>query len=80
MTAGCRVVKDAHELALMKHASAVTLAAYEAAWKALAPGMTQRDFQGLIAAAHDKLGYPGRRQRADRRVLGAAARLDHSRR
>jgi Xaa-Pro dipeptidase len=59
VTAGCRVVKDQHELALMKHASAVTLAAYEAAWKALTPGMTQRDFQGLIAAAHDKLGYPG---------------------
>ncbi|MEZ5294127.1 MAG: Xaa-Pro peptidase family protein [Vicinamibacterales bacterium] len=59
VTAGCRAVKDQHELALMKHASAVTLKAYEAAWKALAPGMTQNDFQRLISAAHDKLGYPG---------------------
>jgi Xaa-Pro dipeptidase len=59
VTAGCRTVKDAHELALMNHASAVTLRAYEAAWKALTPGMTQRDFQGLIAAAHIALGYPG---------------------
>jgi Xaa-Pro dipeptidase len=59
VTAGCRVVKDAHELALMRLASQVTLKAYEAAWKALAAGMTQRDFAGLIAAAHDKLGYPG---------------------
>jgi Xaa-Pro dipeptidase len=59
VTAGCRTVKDAHELALMKHASAVTLKAYEAAWRALKPGMTQRDFQGLIAAAHAALGYPG---------------------
>ncbi len=59
VTAGCRVVKDQHELALMKIASAVTLKAYEAAWQALKEGMTQDDFQGLIAAAHDKLGYPG---------------------
>lgn len=59
VTAGCRVVKDSHELALMKLASAVTLKAYEAAWHGLKEGMTQRDFQGLIAAAHDKLGYPG---------------------
>jgi Xaa-Pro dipeptidase len=59
VTAGCRVVKDQHELALMKIASAVTLKAYEAAWQALTDGMTQQDFQRLIAAAHDKLGYPG---------------------
>jgi Xaa-Pro dipeptidase len=59
VTAGCRVVKDAHELALMRLASQVTLKAYEAAWKALKEGMTQRDFAGLIAAAHDKLGYAG---------------------
>jgi Xaa-Pro dipeptidase len=59
VTAGCRVVKDQHELALMKIASAVTLKAYEAAWQGLKEGMTQQDFQRLIAAAHDKLGYPG---------------------
>lgn len=59
VTAGCRVVKDAHELALMRIASAVTLKAYEAAWKGLKEGMTQRDFAGLISAAHDRLGYAG---------------------
>lgn len=59
VTAGCRIYKDAHELALMKTACAVTLKAYEAAWKALKEGMTQNEFQGLIAAAHAKLGYPG---------------------
>ena len=32
------MVKDAHELALMQLASAVTLKAYEAAWKALEAG------------------------------------------
>jgi Xaa-Pro dipeptidase len=59
VTAGCRMIKDAHELALMKHASAVTLAAYEAAWKSLTDGMTQADFQELIRLAHRQLGYEG---------------------
>ena len=59
VTAGCRTIKDHHELTLMKMACAVTLTAYEAAWKALKPGMTQNEFQGLIAAAHTRLGYPG---------------------
>ena len=59
VTAGCRMVKDAHELALMRLASQVTLKAYEAAWKALKPGMTQDDFAGLIAAAHSALGFAG---------------------
>ena len=40
VTAGCRGVKDAHELELMQLASTVTLKAYEAAYKALADGMT----------------------------------------
>ena len=48
ITAGCRMVKDAHELALMRHASAVTLAAYEAAYKSLKEGMTQDDFEQLV--------------------------------
>lgn len=59
VTAGCRAIKDEHELALMRLASAVTLKAYEAAWKALKEGMTQRDFSGLVSAAHDKLGFAG---------------------
>lgn len=59
VTAGCRMTKDAHELALMRHASAVTLKAYEAAWRALKEGMTQTDFQGLVQQAHRRLGYNG---------------------
>ncbi|MDZ7630812.1 MAG: Xaa-Pro peptidase family protein [Gemmatimonadaceae bacterium] len=59
ITAGCRMVKDAHELELMQHASTVTLAAYEAAWKSLTDGMTQSQFQELIRAAHRQLGYDG---------------------
>ena len=59
VTAGCRMVKDAHELELMQLASHVTLKAYEAAYKALAEGMTQNDFAALVAAAHARLGFNG---------------------
>jgi len=59
VTAGCRMIKSAHEIALMRLASHVTLQAYEAAWKSLKEGMTQNDFAGLVSAAHDRLGFPG---------------------
>ena len=59
VTAGCRMVKDAHELALMRHASAVTLRAYEAAYKSLKAGMTQSEFADLVTLAHTRLGFSG---------------------
>jgi Xaa-Pro dipeptidase len=59
VTAGCRMVKDAHELALMRHASAVTLRAYEAVWRSMRGGMTQADVQELIRVAHRRLGWDG---------------------
>ena len=58
-TAGCRMIKTAHEVALMRLASQVTLAAYEAVYHALRPGMTQEDVSGLIDAAYRQLGFPG---------------------
>ncbi len=59
VTAGCRMVKDAHEIALMRLASQVTLKAYEAAWKSLKEGMTQGDFARLVSLAHAQLGFEG---------------------
>lgn len=59
ITGGCRTIKDEHELALMKLASAVTLKAYEAAYKSLKAGMTQDDFADLVALAHRRLGFSG---------------------
>jgi len=59
VTAGCRMIKDAHELELMRLASEVTLAAYEAAWKSLKEGMTQGDFGRLVSQAHSRLGFSG---------------------
>lgn len=59
VTAGCRMVKDAHEQQLMRLASKVTHIAYEAAWKSLKEGMTQDDFAHLVSAAHTQLGFSG---------------------
>jgi Xaa-Pro dipeptidase len=59
VTAGCRMVKDAHEIALMRHASIVTHKAYEAAWKSLKEGMTQDEFARLVSMAHTQLGFSG---------------------
>jgi Xaa-Pro dipeptidase len=59
VTAGCRAVKDAHEIELMRLASEVTLKAYEAAYKALVDGMTQDRFAELVSLAHRRLGFSG---------------------
>jgi len=59
VTAGCRGVKDEHELALMQLANEVTLTAYKAAYEALEPGMTQGDFRNLVSMAHSQQGLSG---------------------
>jgi Xaa-Pro dipeptidase len=59
VTAGCRMHKSDHEIALMRLAAQVTITAYEAAWRALEPGMTHHQFQQLIGAAYSQLGFPG---------------------
>ena len=59
VTAGCRMIKSAHELELMRLASTVTLQAYAAAYHALRDGMTQDDFARLVAQAHERLGFRG---------------------
>jgi len=59
VTAGCRMIKTAHEVALMRLAAQVTLAAYEAVYRALRPGMTQEDVSSLIDGAYHQLGFPG---------------------
>ena len=59
VTAGCRMIKSRHEIDLMRLASKVTLAAYEATYHSMKVGMTQRDVQDLLEAAHRKLGFEG---------------------
>jgi len=59
VTAGCRQIKSPHEIALMRLASQVTLAVYEAVYHALREGMTQEQVENLIEAAYKQMGFPG---------------------
>jgi hypothetical protein len=54
VTAGCRMIKSPHEIQLMRLAAQVTLAAYEATYRALKEGMTQQDAQNLVEAGHPR--------------------------
>ena len=59
VTSGCRMIKSRPELDLMRLASKVTLAAYEATWRSMKAGMTQRDVADMLEAAHRQLGFDG---------------------
>ena len=59
VTAGCRMIKSPHEIALMRLAAQVTLAAYEAAYRALKDGMTQPQVEESVRKAHEQLGFTG---------------------
>jgi len=59
VTAGCRMIKSAHEIALMRLASQATLTVYEAVYRSLKEGMTQRDVGDLIDKAYGRMGFPG---------------------
>ncbi len=59
VTAGCRMIKSPHEIALMRLAAEVTLAAYQAAYLAVKDGMTQQQLEELVKKAHERLGFTG---------------------
>ena len=59
ITAGCRMIKSATELALMQKASDITIEAFRAAFATFREGMTQDDLRANIAAAHRGLGATG---------------------
>jgi Xaa-Pro dipeptidase len=59
VTAGCRMVKDAHEIALMRRANEITMAAHRAVFAALKEGITQADASRLSAEAYRRLGVTG---------------------
>ncbi|MGZ4820213.1 MAG: M24 family metallopeptidase [Terriglobales bacterium] len=59
VSAGCRMVKSAHELELMKVANQATWTVYRAVHQAMKPGMTQHDVGALIAAAYGRVGFRG---------------------
>ena len=59
VTAGCRVIKDAHEIALMRRACEITVQAHRAVFDSLKAGMTQSEVSRLSADAHRQLGVSG---------------------
>ena len=59
VSAGCRVIKDAHELALMRRANEITMRAHRAVFQSLREGMTQTQASTLSAEAHRRLGVKG---------------------
>ena len=59
ITAGCRMVKSAAEIALMQRANDMTIAAYRAGFATVREGMTQDELRGNILAAYRALGAAG---------------------
>jgi Xaa-Pro dipeptidase len=59
VTAGCRMVKDAHEIALMRRAAEITVRAHRAVFQSLQEGTTVAEAAAWSAAAHRRLGVRG---------------------
>lgn len=59
VVAGCRMVKDPHEIALMRLACQATLRCYEAVYRSLEPGMPAAAVGALVNAAYSRLGFSG---------------------
>jgi Xaa-Pro dipeptidase len=59
VTAGCRMIKDAHEVALMRRAGEITVRAWRAVFASLREGMTQAAVAGLASTALSRLGMKG---------------------
>jgi Xaa-Pro dipeptidase len=59
VTAGCRMVKDAHELALMRRAAEISVRAHRAVFESLREGVSASQASGWSAAAHRRLGIRG---------------------
>jgi len=56
VTAGCRMIKSAAELALMQRATDITILAFKAAFATLRAGMNQYEFGNNMTAALTRLG------------------------
>ena len=59
VTAGCRMIKDPHEIECLRLASRATLLVYRAVAQSLKEGMTTSDVHSLIAAAYRRVGFEG---------------------
>jgi len=59
VTAGCRMIKSEHEIALVRLACKATISVYEAAFKSLQPGMTDSEIRNLVRSGYERVGFPG---------------------
>jgi Xaa-Pro dipeptidase len=59
VTAGCRMVKDDHELALMRRGAEITRRAHRAVFASLREGTTVKEARDWCVAAHQRLGVRG---------------------
>jgi Xaa-Pro dipeptidase len=59
VTHGCRGLKTAHEVEIMRFANQITVEAIEATFQSLEEGMTQADLARLIRESLTQLGYGG---------------------
>ncbi|HEV7388919.1 MAG TPA: Xaa-Pro peptidase family protein [Gemmatimonadaceae bacterium] len=59
ITNGCRGVKTAHEIEIMRYANAITLDAYRSALKTLRVGMTQAELARNVSQEFARMGYQG---------------------
>jgi len=59
VTAGCRMIKDAHEIECLRLACHATILVYKAVAQSVAPGMTTANVHELIAAAYARVGFEG---------------------
>jgi Xaa-Pro dipeptidase len=59
VTAGCRMIKDAHEIECLRLACRATLLVYRAVAQSLQPGMTTDNVHALVAAAYKQVGFEG---------------------
>jgi Xaa-Pro dipeptidase len=59
VTAGCRMIKDAHEIECMRLACRATLLVYRAVAQSVHPGMTNRDVERLVDLAYARVGFRG---------------------
>ena len=59
VTAGCRMIKEPHEIACMKLACRATLLVYRAVAQSLNAGMTTVDVEKLVDLAYSRVGFVG---------------------
>ncbi|UWZ85963.1 M24 family metallopeptidase [Occallatibacter riparius] len=59
VTAGCRMIKEPHEIECMRLACRATLLVYRAVAQSVHPGMTNGDVERLVDLAYSRVGFRG---------------------